>query len=96
MGDEGGILCLKNKKFCLLTSENTHERALGHIIFAADAPSLVLCHEELQPQLQTVLNQPVAAHSRITPAQRVTLVHPTEMEGKHFNQLSVFFEVRKL
>lgn len=40
----------------------------------------MLSHEELQPQLQAVLNQSVAADSGVAAAERVTFIHPIEIK----------------
>lgn len=64
------------------TCINTDKRAFGNVIQAANTPALVLCLEQLQANLQSVLHQPICAHVWVTFAAFVTLIHPGRLEWK--------------
>lgn len=57
------------------TCINTNKGAFGNVVQAADTPALVLCLEQLEPNLESVLHQPVCAHVWVTVAAFVTLIN---------------------
>lgn len=71
----------QRKRFGAPTCVDADEGALGDVIEAADAPALVLRLEELQPDLQPVLHQPVGAHVDVALAPLVALVNAAREEN---------------
>lgn len=57
------------------TCINTDKGAFGNVVQAADTPALVLRLEQLEPNLESVLHQPVRAHVWVTVAAFVTLIN---------------------
>lgn len=73
----------------LLTCINADKGASGHVVQAADAPTLVLCFEELETHLQAVLHQPIGAHLRAALTPLVALVDPERRQGEQDTDYSL-------